>query len=46
MIEAAAIDGAGVTKRFFNIVLPQLKSVSLVLVFVHIIWTAINFDFI
>ena len=46
MIEAAAIDGAGVLTRFFKIVLPQLKSVSLVLVFVHLIWTAINFDFI
>jgi multiple sugar transport system permease protein len=46
MIEAAAIDGAGVVTRFFRIVLPGLKSVSLVLVFIHIIWTAINFDFI
>ncbi|OCT12767.1 hypothetical protein A8709_31155 [Paenibacillus pectinilyticus] len=46
MIEAAAIDGAGVTVRFFKIVLPQLKNVSVVLIFVHIIWTAINFDFI
>lgn len=46
MIEAAAMDGAGVMVRFFRIVLPQLKSVSIVLIFVHIIWTAINFDFI
>lgn len=44
--EAAAIDGAGVIKRFFYITLPQLKSVSLVIVFLHIIWTAIDFDFI
>ena len=44
--EAAAIDGAGIIQRFFHITLPQLKSVSLVIVFMHIIWTAINFDFI
>ena len=44
--EAAAIDGAGAIKRFFHITLPQLKSVSLVIAFIHVIWTAINFDFI
>lgn len=46
LAEAAAIDGAGMFKRFFKITLPQLRSVSLVIVFIHIIWTAINFDFI
>lgn len=46
LLEAAAIDGAGVMKRFFKIVLPQLKPVSVVLIFIHLIWTAINFDFI
>jgi multiple sugar transport system permease protein len=46
IIEAAALDGAGVWQRFYKIVLPQLKPVSLVLIFVHIISTAINFDFI
>lgn len=44
--EASSIDGAGIMKRFFKITLPQLKTVSLVLVFIHIIWTSINFDFI
>lgn len=44
--EAAAIDGAGAVKRFFKVTLPQLKSVSLVITFIHVIWTAINFDFI
>lgn len=44
--EAAAIDGAGIIQRFFHITFPQLKSVSLVIVFMHIIWTAINFDFV
>lgn len=46
IVEAAAIDGAGVWTRFFKITLPQLKTVSMVLVFIHIVWTAINFDFI
>lgn len=44
--EAAAIDGAGMFTRFFRITLPQLKSISLVIIFIHTIWTAINFDFI
>jgi multiple sugar transport system permease protein len=46
LLEAAAIDGAGVFKRFFKIILPQLKPVAFVLVFIHLIWTSINFDFI
>jgi multiple sugar transport system permease protein len=46
LLEAAAIDGAGVVKRFFKIVLPQLKPVAFVLIFIHLIWTSINFDFI
>lgn len=44
--EAAAIDGAGVFRRFFSVTLPQLRSVSLVILFMHVIWTAVNFDFI
>lgn len=44
--EAAAIDGAGVVQRFFSVTLPQLRSVSLVILFIHVIWTAVNFDFI
>lgn len=46
VLEAAAIDGAGVRQRFFKIVMPQLKTVSITIIFVHIIWTAVNFDFI
>lgn len=46
ILEAAAIDGAGVRRRFWHIVLPQLRTVSLTIIFIHIIWTAINFDFI
>ena len=44
--EAAKVQGAGAWACFRYITLPQLKSVSLVIVFLHIIWTAINFDFI
>jgi multiple sugar transport system permease protein len=44
--EAAAVDGLGPIGRFFKITLPQLKNVSIVLILIHIIWTAINFDFI
>lgn len=46
LAEAASIDGAGVFRRFFSVTLPQLRSVSLVIVFIHVIWTAVNFDFI
>lgn len=44
--EAAAMDGAGTIRRFFVITMPHLKTVSLTLVFIHVVWTAINFDFI
>ena len=44
--KAARVDGTSRTRTFFRITLPQLKSVSLVIVFIHVIWTAINFDFI
>ena len=44
--EAAALDGAGSIRRFFVITMPHLKAVSFVLILIHIISTAINFDFI
>lgn len=44
--EAAAMDGAGPIRRFWVITMPHLKAVSFTLIFIHIIWTAINFDFI
>lgn len=46
MLEAAAIDGAGIWKRFRYIVMPELKTVSITIIVMHIIWTSINFDFI
>ncbi|MFZ8765285.1 carbohydrate ABC transporter permease [Enterococcus diestrammenae] len=44
--EAAAMDGASITKRFFNVTLPGIKSVLSTLIFMHIVWTSVNFDFI
>ena len=44
--EAAALDGAGAIRRFMVITLPHIKAVSLTLIFIHVVWTAINFDFI
>ncbi len=44
--EAAAVDGAGTLRRFFVITMPHLRVVSYTLIFIHVIWTAINFDFI
>lgn len=46
LYEAAALDGAGAFRRFWSVTLPQLRSVSLIIVFIHLIWTAVNFDFI
>ncbi len=44
--EAAAVDGAGTWMRFRVITLPHIRTVSLTLILIHVIWTAINFDFI
>ena len=44
--EAAALDGAGTIRRWRVITMPHLKTVSLILILLHVIWTAINFDFI
>ncbi len=44
--EAAAVDGAGTLMRFRVITMPHIRTVSLTLILIHVIWTAINFDFI
>ncbi len=44
--EAAALDGAGTVARFRAVTWPHLRPVSAALVTIHVIWTAINFDFI
>lgn len=44
--EAAALDGAGPIRRFWVVTMRHLKAVSLVLILIHVISTAINFDFI
>jgi multiple sugar transport system permease protein len=46
LYEAAAVDGAGAVRCFISITLPHLRTISITLVFIHLIWTAINFDFI
>ncbi|WP_073329897.1 carbohydrate ABC transporter permease [Actinomyces glycerinitolerans] len=44
--EAAQIDGASAWRSFWSVTFPQLRSPSLIIVFMHLIWTAVNFDFI
>lgn len=46
LCEAAALDGAGTWARFRAVTWPHIRPVSAALVMIHIIWTAINFDFI
>ena len=46
LYEAASLDGANAWRRFWSVTVPQLRSVALIIVFIHLIWTAVNFDFI
>lgn len=46
LYEAASLDGASAWQKFWSVTMPQLRSVSLIIVFIHVIWTAVNFDFI
>src|ERR1700722_11735195 len=45
ILESAAMDGAGAFRRFIYITMPHLRAVSLTPILIHVIWTAINFDF-
>ncbi|WP_144409460.1 carbohydrate ABC transporter permease [Martelella endophytica] len=42
--EAAAIDGAGIIRRFFSVTLPQLRGVIAVTVMLSTIWTFNSFE--
>lgn len=44
--EAAAIDGAGMVQRFFNVTLPGLRSTILVTTLLSAIWTANSINFV
>lgn len=46
LYEAADLDGAGPWRKFWSVTMPELRSASLIIVFIHLIWTAVNFDFI
>jgi multiple sugar transport system permease protein len=46
LYEAATIDGAGPIARFFDVTLPQLKSVLVVIVLLRSIWDFKEFDLI
>jgi multiple sugar transport system permease protein len=44
--EAAEIDGAGAWSKFVNITLPGIRSMIIVMVTIHVLWTFNNFDFV
>jgi ABC-type sugar transport system permease subunit len=44
--EAAAIDGANAWQRFVHITLPGIRSMIIVMVTIHVLWTFNNFDFV
>jgi multiple sugar transport system permease protein len=46
LLEAAAIDGAKPWQRFLHITMPHLKTVSIAIIAMHVIWTFNNVDFI
>ena len=44
--EAAEIDGASAWKKFIHITLPEIRSMIMVMVTIHVLWTFNNFDFV
>lgn len=44
--EAAEIDGANAWQQFFNITLPGIRNMIVVMVTIHVLWTFNNFDFV
>jgi ABC-type sugar transport system permease subunit len=46
LYEAAAIDGAGATQRFFHVTLPGLRDVIVITLLLSTIWTSNNLQFV
>jgi len=44
LYEAAEIDGANAWARFWHITLPGIRSMIIVMVTIHVLWTFNNFD--
>jgi ABC-type sugar transport system permease subunit len=44
--DAAKIDGAGTWKAFTNVTIPGIRSMIMVMVTIHVLWTLNNFDFV
>lgn len=44
--DAARIDGAGTWKSFTNVTLPGIRSMIMVMITIHVLWTFNNFDFV
>ena len=44
--EAAEIDGASAWRKFLHITLPGIRSMIMVMVTIHVLWTFNNFDFV
>ena len=46
LYEAADIDGANAWNKFYYITLPGIRSMVIVMVTIHVLWTFNNFDFV
>lgn len=46
LYEAADIDGANAWHKFWHITLPGIRSMVIVMVTIHVLWTFNNFDFV
>jgi multiple sugar transport system permease protein len=46
LFEAAEIDGASAVQTFRHITVPAVAYVAMIMVIVHVLWTANNFDFV
>jgi ABC-type sugar transport system permease subunit len=46
LYEAADIDGANAFQKFIHVTLPGIRSMIIVMVTIHVLWTFNNFDFV